>query len=127
MVEIALRYLITLSLELAWHESLPALQFAFMNLRSMAFGVSPNKILYGHTTQDGLNVLDHYNGHIARDNQQTLFRLEAADALDFANEKTKLQYNRTHTPLEFNVRDRAYLRLHKSYALLNMPNRKLLN
>lgn len=126
-VEIALQYLISFNPNTDWHESLPALQLAFMNSQSTATGASPNEILYGHMTRDELNVLDLNTGSIARDDQQVLFRREAADALDFANARAKLRYDRSHTHLEFKVGDKAYLRLHRGYALPDMPNKKLSN
>ena len=40
---------------------------------------------------------------IAKKDQQALFRQKTADTIDFANAKTKLQYDNKHNPLKFKV------------------------
>ena len=126
-VEIALRYLISSNPTIAWHESLPALQSSLMNSRTMTTGMTPNEILYGYSTRDGLGLLDPHNSRIAREDQRTLFRAEASDAIDFANARAKIRYDKTHSNLNFEVGDRVYLRLHHGYTLPEMPNKKLSN
>ena len=125
-VEIALCYFITANPTLPWHESLPALQSSLMNAQTTT-GTTPNEILYRHATRDGLRLLDLSSGSIAREDQRALFRAEAADAINFANARAKIRYDKTHIRLQFEVGDRAYLRLHRGYALPNMPNKKLSN
>ena len=126
-VEIALRHLITSNPEVQWHDSLPALQSAFINSLVGTTGVTPNQILYGCHTRDGLGLLEHQNKHITREDQRELFRHETADTIDFANARAKLRYDKNHTDLEFEVGDRAYLRLHRGYTLPDMANKKLSN
>ena len=90
-------------------------------------GVSPNQVLYGHTTRDGVNLLVGEAKHMSREDKQTLFRQETADAISFANAKAKIRYNRRHKQLKFKVGDKVYLRLHHEYTLLDMNNKKLSN
>ena len=98
-----------------------------MNSLINTTGATPNQILYGLFTRDALSTLNRQYKHIAREDQRELFRLEAADAIDFANARAKLRYNKSHKKLEFNIGDRAYLRLHRGYTLPNMSNKKLSN
>lgn len=126
-VEIALRYLITANLEAAWHKSLPTLQLAFMNSLVNTTGLSPNQILYGYPTQDGLGLLDSKTKLIRQEDQRTFFRQEAADAIDFANAKAKVRYDTKHKQIELDVGKRVYLRLHHGYTLQEAANKKLSN
>ena len=126
-VEIALRYLITANPDLPWHESLPALQSNFMNLVVGTTGLLPNQVLYGHATQDRVNILGEQAKHISREDERSLCRQKAVNAISFANARAKLHYNKTHKHLEFKVGDMVYLRLHHSYTLPDMTNKKLSN
>lgn len=127
-VKIALRYLITLNPDTEWHSSLPALQSALMNSTTTTIGLTPNQILYGHPMRDGVGLLDLGKArHIAREDQQALFRQEASNAIVFANVKAKLQYNKTHASREFDIGSRVYLQLHRGYTLPDASNKKLSN
>ena len=107
---------------------MPALQSALMNSTTTTTGLTPNQILYGHPTRDGAGLLDLGKAtHIAREDQRTLFRQEASDAIVFANAKSKLRYDKTHANREFDVGSRVYLQLHRGYTLPNASNKKLSN
>ena len=126
-VEIALRYLVTANPGTAWHESLPTLQVALMNSLVSTTRLTPNQVLYGHATQDVVSILQQKHTNISANEQCNLFRREAADVIEFANTKAKLRYDKRHKQMEFEIGDRAYLRLHHGYTLPEAKNRKLSN
>lgn len=72
-----------------------------------------------------MNLLDQSNTNITRDNQRLLFRQKAANAINFANARAKIRYDRKHIKLELEVGNRTYLQLHRGYMLPDMANRKL--
>ena len=126
-VEIALRYLITSHPDTAWHKSLPAMQSILMNAVVSTTGMSPNQILYRYPTRDSIALLSKESKPIAREEQQTVFRQEAANAICFANAKAKLRYDRSHKLIELNKGDKVYLQLHRGYTLPEASNKKLSN
>ena len=126
-IKIAFRYMILANPDATWHKSLSMLQSALMNLLVTTTGLTLNQILYWCTTRDGISLLSHKSEHIAREDQRALFRLEAADAINFVNAKAKLKYNKSHTQIYFKVGDKIYLQLHRGYTLAGAANKKLSN
>jgi hypothetical protein len=55
------------------------------------------------------------------------FRQKTADAVSFVNAKFKIMYNKRHKSLMLKVEDKAFLKLHKEYALSEKFNVKLFN
>jgi hypothetical protein len=53
--------------------------------------------------------------------------MNVINVIDFANVKAKLIYDNHHKALTFNTEDKAYLRLHHEYSLLEKRNSKLSN
>jgi hypothetical protein len=51
--------------------------------------------------------------------------MEAGDALCYAQDIMTLWYNQKHQPLDMEIRDEAYLQLHKGYNLLSKISKKL--
>jgi hypothetical protein len=56
---------------------------------------------------------------------RNLRRIDAESAIVFAGNAAKEYYDSRHTPVELNVGDMVYLRLHKGYQLPGKPNRKI--
>lgn len=98
-----------------------------MNTSSAVIGASPNQILYGFNTRDGIRLLNLTTVKTQPMVDRLSFRQEAADAIAFANTKAKSYYNSSHKPLRLNVGDMAFLRLHHGYNLPQKPNKKLSN
>ena len=118
-VEIAIRFWIaTLQKPEAWPETLPAIQFQYNNSVSTPLGRSPNEIAYGFNINDTLDLLGHDKLLLPKE----LVRLEAGDAIAFAQMNAKYQYDRAHHPQFLRAGDWALLRLHHGY---DIPANKL--
>lgn len=81
-------------------------------------GQTPNKVAYGFSLNQPLDI-GGYNKQFLPKN---IARLEAADAITFAQLNSKLQYDRRHQPQFFRIGDFALLRLYYGY---NIPATKL--
>ena len=117
--EIALRfYMHTLQEPSAWPAILPRMQAQLNNARSATTMKSPNEIAYGFVLNKGLDLLasdlpqqDHARA-----------RVEAADAISFAQMSQKFHYDRKHQPMYFKKGDKVLLRLHKGYSIPQPAN-----
>ena len=58
-------------------------------------------------------------------NVQRLVQKEAELALLFAVDWAKERYNARHRPMEYQEGDLVYINLHRGYALLGRPPRKI--
>ncbi len=123
-IEIALRFLLTCNdQEYLWHNALSFLQQKFMNtITSTKY--SSNQILYEFNIIWKLSML---NENYANTKNWDIIRQNVAQSIDFVSAKTKVVYDRQHKSLTFNVKNKAYLRLHHEYFLLEKENSKLSN
>ncbi|KAK7961166.1 hypothetical protein PG988_012380 [Apiospora saccharicola] len=64
------------------------------------------------------------NGQVDLEATRRIYQQEARDALDYAADTMKLQYDSTRRYHEFNVGDEVYLKLHKGYKLPGNNPRK---
>lgn len=113
--EIALRfYLNSMEDPTQWLKVLPEMQALLNNSVSATTNKSPNEISYGFQPNRPLDLLRE----ATRDLQQpSLARIEAADAIIFAQTNQKHHYDRKHQPMYLAEGDWAYLRLHKGYSI----------
>ena len=118
-VEIAIRFWIT-SLERPnmWPVTLPTISSGFNNSRSQPLGRAPNEVAYGFTVNDGLD-LAAIDKHVMN---PEIVRIEASDAIAFAQMHQKFHYDRKHHPQFLRSGDFALLNLHKGY---NIPSNKV--
>ena len=111
--EIALRfYLHTLGKPSAWPTVLPRMQALLNNAQSATTTKSPNELSYGFRLNKALDLitpseLPHH----------AMARIEAADAISFAQMSQKFHYDRKHQPMYFRKGDKVLLRLHKGYSI----------
>ena len=118
-VEIALRFWIsTLENVSAWPCTIPAIQSNYNNAISAPLGRSPNEVASGFSPNQPLD-LGAYEKHVMPGN---IARLEAADAIAFAQMHAKYHYDRRHHPQFFREGEYALLRLRRGY---NVPANKL--
>jgi hypothetical protein len=124
-IEIALRYLLTKNSDLSWHKELSFLQQKYMNIiTSTEF--SSNQILYEFNTIWKLSALNE-NIEIEFFKNREIIRMNVINVIDFVSAKAKIIYDDHHKALIFNIEDKAYLRLHHEYFLLEKKNSKLSN
>ena len=98
----------------AWPLTIPAIQSNYNNSVSAPLGKSPNEVAYRFSPNHALD-LGTYEKHVL---PQNVARLEAADAIAFAQMHAKYHYDRRHHPQFFRPGDYALLRLHRGY---NVP------
>ena len=114
--EIALRfYLNTLPNLKEWPKALPRMQ-AMLNNSTTITGKSPNDVIYGFSLNKALDLAVLPKQLPQHDEA----RINAADAISYAQMSQKFHYDRKHQPMFLRPGiDKAYLRLHKGY---NIPS-----
>ena len=112
--EIALRfYLHTMQNPALWPSVLPRMQALLNNSISTTIGnKTPNELAYGFQPNRPLDLLRE-----ASLPQPVIARIQAADAISFAQANQKHHYDRKHQPMFLKQGDWAYLRLHKGYSI----------
>ena len=132
-VEIALRYYLTSNPDYDWSNYLPTLRGILNNLPSSTTGKCPNEVVYGCRLRDILSLLtpdlektdnDEANDFLA--NQRVVVK-ETEEAIAWANLKSKGIYDKHHRPIEFQIGDDVFLKLHHGYSLPGVDNMKLSN
>ncbi len=124
-VEIAMRFAITENPDKSWLDTIPFIQAAFNNATNASTGLAPNEIRYGFKTNtDPLNCLrqlppDEYT--LTRDE----LRQAADEVIAFTEMIAKHRYDSKHKPIEMQVGDRVFLRLHDGYGIPGVKNPKL--
>ena len=113
--EIALRFMLaTVDDPSIWPQLLGPIQSALNFSKSTATTQSAIKTMYQTDIHHKINLVGPLRSDIAP-------RVEIADAIDFAVLAQKRYYDHRHTPLFFNVGDKALIRLHRGY---NIPATK---
>ncbi len=113
-VEIALRFwMSTLENVAEWPRTIPAIQSAYNNSISAPLGRSPNEVASGFSLNQPLDLGAYERELLPKD----VARLEASDAMAFAQMNSKYYYDRKHHPQFFRRGDFALLRLHRGYDI----------
>ena len=113
-IEIALRFWIaTLERPDMWSITLPIIQFRLNNTRSQALEKAPNEIAYGFTINDKIELVQAEKAILPLD----ITRIDAADAVAFAQIQQKYHYDKGHHPQFLRVGEWADLNLHKGYKI----------
>ena len=102
----------------SWPLTIPAIQVTYNNAVSTPTGKTPNEIVYRFS----LNQLLDLGAYEKEVFPKGIARLEAADAIAFAQINSKFHYNRKHQPQFFRVGNYTLLRLHHRY---NIPATKI--
>lgn len=129
-VEIAIRYHTATSPSPSWVDMLPALQHHLNNAYTEAIGRSPNELVYGFKPDGITEALARSNPTTSNTNAigfQELRRLHAEEAviiIDIAAAHAKLHFDKTHQPVDINVGDTVYLKLHHGYHQPGKPKKK---
>ena len=119
-IEIALRFWMSvLEHPQQWPVTIPAIQSAYNNTVSVPTGCTPNEVVYGFTPNAALDLTKYEKDSLP---SAAAARLEASDAIAFAQMSAKFHYDRRHQPQFFREGDFVLLRLHKGY---NIPANKL--
>ena len=119
-IEIALRFWMSvLEHPQQWPVTIPAIQSAYNNTVSVPTGCTPNEVVYGFTPNAALDLTKYEKDSMP---SAAAARLEASDAIAFAQMSAKFHYDRRHQPQFFRQGDFVLLRLHKGY---NIPANKL--
>ena len=113
-IEIALRFYIhTLEKPSDWPKVLPRIQALLNNSPSSTTSKTPNELAYGFKLNRPLDLV----AATESPQQPKLARIEAADAISFAQMHQKFHYDRRHQPMYLKQGDEAYLRLHHGYKI----------
>jgi hypothetical protein len=123
-VEIAIRHQVYEFPDLPWSGGVISLQAAFNNALSRPIGCSPNEVVQGNKANTAVSLLTPEDDKIP-EVIRNLRRIDAESAIVFAGNAAKEYYDSRHTPVELNVGEMVYLRLHKGYQLPGKPNRKI--
>ena len=127
MIEIALRYLITIYSNMNWFVFLSVLQTQLNNSFNVAIDLSLNEVIYDFKVRDALIVIDASQVSKNIFSQRLKYQQKTADVIVFVNAKTKIYYDVRHQSIFFRSDDRVYLRLHQNYKLSDSHNRKMFN
>lgn len=113
-VEIALRFWMSTLDDLAeWPRTIPAIQSAYNNTLSTPLGRPPNEVAYGFSLNQPLDIGAYERQLLPKG----VARLEASDAIAFAQMNSKFYYDRRHQPQFFREGEYALLRLHRGYDI----------
>jgi hypothetical protein len=130
-IEIAIRYHVTTNHNLSWVEMLPALQHHLNNSKAEVIGCSPNELVYGFKP---LSVLDVVTDKVERDKPMdpsalNVLRIarqrEAKMLIDIAAILNKQRYDQKHRPVNIQVGDEVYIRLHQGYHVSREKKKKV--
>ena len=120
--EIALRFYIhTLDRITDWPKVLPRIQALLNNMSSSTTTKTPNELSYGFKLNRPLDLMTANQPSP----QPKLARLEAADAISFAQMQQKFHYDRRHQPMYMKKGEEAFLRLHHGYSIPSANSKKL--
>jgi hypothetical protein len=115
-VEIALRFFLSTG-EQDWVGILPYLQGS-LNNAVHASGFAPNELVYGFKVRDGLDLLVNSDVDVQDlDRLRMVKRIEADDAMAFANIAIKSRYDKLHKRLRLKAGSQVFLRLHHGYKI----------
>ena len=115
-VEIAIRFWIaTLQKPEAWPVTLSTISFSYNNTISQPLGKAPNEVALGFTVNESLDLAGVQKHTLPKD----VVRVDASDAIAFAQMNNKFHYDRAHHPQFLREGDWAALRLHRGY---NVPS-----
>lgn len=121
-LEITLRYYFnSMADPTRWDEVLPYLQAQWCSTVSTATGFTPNELKFGFQPTRALDVLNQQLEPV----QNFQVRIEAAEAISLSQMAMKRYYDARHTPKSFKVGDEVMLRLHNSYNIPEVANKKL--
>lgn len=135
-VKIALRFFITKNSSVDWVTALLMIQVNMNNFLNAIIGLTSNELMYGFKVRDRLTVVSKKidgkimsNKEVKKSLDATRLRMrqEAADVVAFDNVKFKLVHDKRYKLLLMKEGDKAYLKLHKGYKLLDNQNKKLFN
>ena len=113
-IEIALRfYIYTLEKPFDWPKMLPRIQALLNNSPLSTTSKTLNELAYGFKLNRPLDLVVA----IESPQQPKLARIEAVDAISFAQMHQKFHYDRRYQPMYLKQGDEAYLRLHHGYKI----------
>ena len=120
--EVALRFYIhTLDKATDWPKVLPRMQALLNNLTSATTSKTPNELAYGFKLNRPLDLAATADDLA----QHSLARIEAVDAISFAQMHQKFHYDRRHQPMYFRRGEEAFLRLHHGYQIPSVTSKKI--
>ena len=124
--EIALRFYIhTLTKPTDWPKVLPRMQALLNNLTSATTSKTPNELAYGFKLNRPLDLAATADELATSTDKAKIARVEAADAISFAQMHQKFHYDRRHQPMYLRKGDEAFIRLHHGYQIPSATSKKL--
>lgn len=133
-----LRFFITKNPKANWISILSLIQANINNSSNATTELISNEIIYEFKMKNRLiavsnnlddKIMDVSDKELKKILDETRLRFwqKASDVVSFDNVKAKLMYDKKHKPLLLKKSDKAYLKLHKKYRLLENYNHKLSN
>lgn len=126
-VELAIRHHLYEHPDAAWTDVITHLQWSLNTAYSDPIRSSPHELLFGFPLPGPLESVtkvgdtDPAEIPVLREH----LRRDALLAMDFAAAEAKRQYDSKHKPVEFDVGQQVYLRLHHGYHLPGRASKKL--
>ena len=118
-VEISLRFCADDPRYQDWEDALPALMRILNSSVSAATGKSPDELIFGFKP---FAILP---GLVSNDPEDRMIdRLDASDAIRYAETVMKERFDSKHQPLRLKVGDLAYVRLHRGYQVASKVHHK---
>lgn len=104
-----------------WEDAFPAFVRTHNASVNAVTGKTPDEIIFGFQPFDKIPDLPSAS---KRKENQIIARLDAADAIAYADIVMRERYNATHTLFKVNIGDLVYVRLQLGYKLPSKPHRK---
>ena len=120
--EIAIRHLLFSKSEheQEWPKLLPMLQAQLNNSISATTKLSPSEMIIGYNVSEGNPLMDNHSVPTDLVSLRETNRREANEAIVFAAEVMKAQYNAKHKAITFNEGDQVFINLRHAYHIQSL-------
>ena len=117
IVEIVLRYALTINLDLDWMIFLSILRARLNNFFNASIDLSSNEIIMRSKTRDSFALLRHDESSKNWLKRKTINVIKTKVVIVWVNLTIKIIYDKHHKSLKLKIDDQVFLRLHKEYFL----------
>ena len=125
IVEIVLRYILTINLDLDWMTFLSIIRARLNNFFNTSIDLSFNEIIMKFKTRDSFALLKHDEFSKNWLKRKTINVIKTEIVIVWVNLTTKIVYDKHHKFLKLKMSDQVFLRLHKRYFLSFVKSSKL--
>lgn len=137
-IEIILRFIIIENSNFDVVKTLSTLQFSLNNVNTTSTEYSSNELMYDFKIRGVLTTLsfnardmiatsDMKSNVVKKTEKRFIYVKKVANVIAFVNAKAKTYYDKKHQSLLLQSNEKAYIKLHHEYKLLDVLNKKLNN